>query len=204
MHFTLPIFTGSARPAYTRKEPLGGPERKIADTLQGQGGVSPPFLAWSPDGNFLVISNKDSPKEPAALFVVAIDTGEKRRLTSPPPAANDFSGDSNPAFSPDGRTLAFIRSSDLRTELYLLPVSDALEPVGEARQMPLGQLGYAPAWTEDGREIVFGSFRQGLWRIGVSGSATRSAESMVAFNYANFYAPLSRSNNWTVSSEVGS
>jgi hypothetical protein len=26
---------------------------------------------------------------------------------------------------------------------------------------------------------------------------------MVAFNYANFYAPLSRSSNWTVSSEVG-
>jgi len=25
----------------------------------------------------------------------------------------------------------------------------------------------------------------------------------VAFNYANFYAPLSRSGNWTVSSEVG-
>ena len=154
---------------------LGGPERKIADTLQ-EGGVAPPYIAWSPDGNFLVTSHKDSPKEPSALFVVAIDSGEKRRLTSPPPPANDFSGDSSPAFSPDGRTLAFIRSRDNRTELYLLPVSDALEPVGEARQIPLGQPSYAPAWTEDGREIVFGSLRQGLWRIGVSGSASRSAE----------------------------
>jgi Tol biopolymer transport system component len=158
---------------------LGGPERKIVETRAGnvsEPTVDGPYLAWSPDGNFLVISHKDSPKEPHALFVVAIDSGEKRRLTSPPPAPNDFSGDSNPAFSPDGRTLAFIRSSDFRTELYLLPVSDALEPVGEARQIPLGQPSYAPAWTEDGREIVFGSLRQGLWRIGVSGSASRSAE----------------------------
>jgi Tol biopolymer transport system component/DNA-binding winged helix-turn-helix (wHTH) protein len=155
---------------------LGGPERKIAETRLAH--VPGPYLAWSPDGNSLVISHKDkdSPKEPAALFVVAIDTGEKRRLTSPPSAVSDSSGDTNPAFSPDGRTLAFIRMSDFRTELYLLPVSDALQSVGEAKRIPLGQSRYAPAWTEDGREIIFWSWRQGLWRIGVSGSDTRSAE----------------------------
>jgi Tol biopolymer transport system component/DNA-binding winged helix-turn-helix (wHTH) protein len=152
---------------------LGGPARKITEIRLA--GVWAPFLAWSPDGNFLVISHKDSPKEPAGLFVVAIDTGEKRRLTSPPPAQSAMSGDSNPAFSPDGRTLAFVRMSDLRTELYLLPVSSALEPAGEARQIPLLK-GWGPAWTEDGHEIVFLSPGQGLWRIGVSGSDTRSAE----------------------------
>jgi len=170
---------------------LGGPERKIAEILEGN--VMGPYLSWSPDGNFLVTSHKDSPKEPAALFVVAIDGGEKRRLTSPPPAPNDFSGDSNPAFSPDGRTLAFIRTSDLRTGLCLLPVSDGLEPVGEARQIPLGQTGYAAAWTEDGREIVFGTLRQGLWRIGVSGSAARSAEpARLPFGDEAWYPAISR------------
>ena len=106
---------------------------------------------------------------------MAIDTGEKRRLTSPPSAVSAMSGDSNPAFSPDGRTLAFVRISDLRTELFLLPISDALQPVGDARLIPLVK-GWAPAWTEDGHEIVFLSPGQGLWRIGVSGSDTRSAE----------------------------
>jgi Tol biopolymer transport system component/DNA-binding winged helix-turn-helix (wHTH) protein len=152
---------------------LGGPERKIAETRLV--GVPGPYLAWSPDGNFLVTSHKDSSKESTALFVVAIDTGEMRRLTSPPSPVSHSSGDSNPAFSPDGRTLAFIRISDLRTELYLLPVSDALHPMGEAKRIPLGQIRYDPAWTEDGHEIVFSS-PQGLWRMGISGSATRSAE----------------------------
>jgi Tol biopolymer transport system component/DNA-binding winged helix-turn-helix (wHTH) protein len=153
---------------------LGGPERKIAETRLGS--LPGPYLAWSPDGNSLVISHKDSVKEPVGLFVVAIDTGEKRRFTSPPSALSDVSGDTNPAFSPDGRTLAFIRISDLRTELYLLPVSDALQPVGEAKRILLGHLSFGPAWTEDGREIIFWSERQGLWRIGASGSDTRSAE----------------------------
>jgi len=149
---------------------LGGPERKIAET-------NVPGLAWSPDGNSLVISHKNSTKEPAALFVVPIDTGEKRKLTSPPSALGDLSGDSSAAFSPDGRTVAFIRTIGLRSELYLLRVSDAIQPVGEAKRIPLGQLRcLALAWTEDGREIVFWVWRQGLWRIGVSGSDTRSAE----------------------------
>lgn len=82
---------------------LGGPERKIAETRLGNV-VFGPFLAWSPDGNFLVVSHKDSPKEPIALFVVAIDTGEKRRLTSPPSALGEVSGDTNPAFSPRANT----------------------------------------------------------------------------------------------------
>jgi Tol biopolymer transport system component len=66
---------------------LGGPERKIVETRLGsisEPMVGGPYLAWSPDGNFLVISDKDSLKETPALFVVAIDTGKKRRLTSPP------------------------------------------------------------------------------------------------------------------------
>ena len=150
---------------------LGGPERKIAEVFQGAS------LTWSPDGNSLVISDHDSPKEPAGLFLLAIDTGEKRRLTSPPfPTL----GDCCPSLSPDGRTLAFSRTVDVRTDLYLLAVSDGLKAVGEPKRIELGKLnGYAPIWTEDGREIVFlnsGLSRAELWRIDVSGSASRSAE----------------------------
>jgi Tol biopolymer transport system component len=113
--------------------------------------------------------------DPVQLFLLAIDTGEKRRLTSPP---SQVRGDRCPAFSPDGRTLAFSRAIDIMDDLYLLAVSDRLKAVGEAKRIELGNLsGYAPAWTEDGSEIVFWNARQsGLWRIDVSGSEGRSAE----------------------------
>lgn len=162
---------------------LGGPERKIAEIRLPS--LPAPYLAWSPDGNSLVLSHKDSPNEPAALFVVAIDSGEKRRLTFPPsPTISDASGDTNPAFSPDGRTLAFIRMVDLHPKLYLLPISDTVKPAGAAKEKPLGSLGgtegflqgFTPVWTEDGRQIVLSRWRQGLWRVGISGSGARFEE----------------------------
>ena len=72
---------------------LGGPERKIAEVFQGAS------LTWGPDANSLVINDQDSPKEPAGLFLLAIDTGEKRGLTSPP---SRTLGDFFPSLSPDG------------------------------------------------------------------------------------------------------
>jgi Tol biopolymer transport system component/DNA-binding winged helix-turn-helix (wHTH) protein len=158
---------------------LGGPERKITEVVIPYL-VPGPYLAWSPDGNSLVVSDRDSPKEPGALFLLEIDTGEKRRLTSPP---SQVRGDSGATFSPDGRTLAFSRQGDFRADLYLLAVSDRPKAAGEAKRIALGNLGaYHPAWTEDGREIVFSSLGQdsGLWRIAVSGSEDREPHRLVA------------------------
>jgi Tol biopolymer transport system component len=54
---------------------LGGPERKIAEIFAVHSVLMPgPYLAWSPDGNSLVISDKDSLKEPFALFLLSIET----------------------------------------------------------------------------------------------------------------------------------
>ena len=164
---------------------LGGPERKIAEVFQSAIS-SCTFLTWSPDGNSLVVSDRDTPNQPTGLFLLAIDTGEKSRLTSSPsPAILDWSGDSCPSLSPDGRTLAFIRTLDV-ADLYLLAVSDGLRAVDEPKRIELGDLrAYAPVWTEDGREIVFcntgsmywnSDIESGLWRIDVSGSAGRSGE----------------------------
>jgi Tol biopolymer transport system component len=163
---------------------MGGPERKIAEVFREEFRMAFFFcthLTWSPDGNSLVIGDRDSPKEPAGLFLLAIDTGEKRRLTSPPSQVRE---DKCAAFSPDGRTLAFSRTVDNRSDLYLLAVSDGLKAVGDAKRIELGKLSAdAPAWTEDGREIVFWnapllgrSHDSGLWRIDVSVSEGRSAK----------------------------
>ena len=47
------------------------------------------------------------PNEPASIFLLSLDSSEVRRLTSPRGSVGDY----NPAFSPDGRTLAFNRGS---------------------------------------------------------------------------------------------
>jgi eukaryotic-like serine/threonine-protein kinase len=156
---------------------IGGLERKIAEIF------SESRPTWSPDGNWLAISEKDSETEPFALSLISVDTGDKRRLTSPP---KQSFGDSDPAFSPDGRSLAFSRgiaadtSGSGLSELYLLAFSDGWKPAGEPRQITFGNQGAQyPAWTADGREIAYsagGWVSRGLWRISVFGHAAGRAE----------------------------
>ena len=141
--------------------PIGGIERRLAESphLRGERFSG---LSWSPDGKFLAVSDRTSPEEPFAIFLVSVETGEKRRLTSPPAQSL---ADHSPALSPDGRTLAFIRQSALVGDIYLVQVAE-----DETRRLTFnGQPRYL-AWTPNGREIVFSSAPGGLsnsslWRI---------------------------------------
>ena len=151
---------------------LGGPERKIAE-ISTPGEEPGPHLAWSPDGNSLVISDRDSLTDPLSLFLLSI-TGEKRRLTFPPASSI---GDTSPALSPDGHTLAFSRRvdpdinlGDLYT-LNLVATSEGLKPAGQVKRITFENRGArSPAWTSDGHEIVFAD-QTGIRRIYPSASA---------------------------------
>ena len=103
----------------------------------------------------------------------SVDTGEKRRLTSPLPPVL---ADRGPALSADGRVLAFSRATAIQaTDVYVLRLSADLRPEGEPK--PLTQdrrWNDSPAWLADGREILFSSNRDGsqsMWRVPVSGDA---------------------------------
>ncbi|HZI87527.1 MAG TPA: protein kinase [Pyrinomonadaceae bacterium] len=156
---------------------LGGPERKIAETVSDNSTFIfswlPPYLSWSADSRYLVTTDRASPGEPLSLYVLSVATGQKRRLTTPPATAL---ADGNPAVSPDGRTLAFIRViSDGTPQLYLLPLSEDYQPDGAERHLDVGQAWVvSPAWTADGQEIVCSASRRWgelrLWRVPVSGS----------------------------------
>jgi Tol biopolymer transport system component len=142
---------------------LGGPEREIAQ-------ISPSYyadrsVAWAPDGKSLTVSHRASPADPYALYLISIDNGNMRRLTSPPPR---FVGDDGPALSPDGGSLAFVRIVDGSvSDLYVLGLS-GLTPKGDPRRVTFGNLETtSAAWTPDGRELVFSSgfLHHDLWRI---------------------------------------
>jgi serine/threonine protein kinase len=91
---------------------IGGPELKLAETRQSGNDLFLHHLGWSPDGKWLAISDRSSADEPLSLFLLSIETGEKRRLTFPL-AGGPYDGDGAPAFSPDGRSIVFVRGATL-------------------------------------------------------------------------------------------
>jgi serine/threonine protein kinase len=151
--------------------PLGGPDRKLAEIRVRGSFVTPPFLAWCPDSNCLVVTDSAGEGMPAALFVVSLESGEKRQLTNPQPPAE---GDSNPAVSPDGSWLVFRRNAGGRFngELYRLPLGRGLTAAGDSRRLTPAEMdaGY-PTWMPDSKEILF-SVRGSLWKLLVPGEGT--------------------------------
>ena len=92
-------------------------------------------------------------RRPSHLYVVGIDGGEPRQLTSGALDADD------PAWSPDGRFIAFVQDStdplevreQARPELYVLTVA-----TGAIRRVTTGfALNSAPAWSPDGQSLAF-------------------------------------------------
>ena len=189
--------------------PFGGPERKLAeitaDTSTSLFSWVPPYLSWTPDSKYLVTMDRLSPDEPYGLFVLSVATGEKRRLTTPPAPAT---ADGNPAISPDGRTLAFVRVvAEGSTQVWVLPLSANYGPAGEVRRLDLPQQFLtSPAWTADGREIVYSASDQWaagetrLWRVPVSGVERPQPLATVGEN--GFQATISREGHRLVYADL--
>lgn len=143
---------------------LGGAERKL-----GESAVC--GLSWSPDGRFLALTDKDPPQAPFSIFLLTIETGEKRRLTTPP---KEYFGDGDPRFSPNGKTLAFARSpATTSADVYVLPIAAGGTPVAEPRRVTFqNQVVSDLDWTPDSRTIVYSSGPLGspiLWMVPASG-----------------------------------
>jgi eukaryotic-like serine/threonine-protein kinase len=147
---------------------LGGPERKLYSgtsaflSLYEYGNA----LSWSPDGKYLAFSGQRSPREPNSIYLLSLDNLETRQLTQPPAG---FLGDSTPAFSPDGKVLAFVRGASSRdVEIYVMPATG-----GDPKRLTFdNRSGRSLAWTADGHDIVFSLWFYGnlrLWRVPASG-----------------------------------
>jgi len=152
--------------------PLGGPERWLADVSGTPGGG----LGWTPDGKWLAFPQMDSPLG-SSIWAIAIDTGERRRLTTFVTRAGEGRyalGDYGPSFSPDGRSLAFCRKvHDSVYKLYVQPLTRDLRPDGEAKLVtdrPYAGFDRSLIWTPDGQDLVYAAgVPQSLWRVAASG-----------------------------------
>ncbi|MFL6353756.1 MAG: protein kinase domain-containing protein [Bryobacteraceae bacterium] len=148
---------------------LGGAERKIGDSEPNTWTSS--ALSWSSDGKFLAVSDRSGPGASFAIFLISLESGQRRRLTLPP---SEYVGDLSPHFSPDGKTLAFVRARyEISNAIYLLPVSGDGKPDGEPRRLTPDQPWIAGLdWTSDSRNIVYSlgqPVRTNLWMIDASG-----------------------------------
>ncbi|HJQ23482.1 MAG TPA: protein kinase [Blastocatellia bacterium] len=166
---------------------LGGPDRRLAETFPKPATFIEHCLDYSPDGKLLAVSDKGSQQEPFSIFLLSTESGEKRRLTAPPAGSL---GDSVPAFSPDGTSLAFVRAVSAGVfDIYIIAVTG-----GEPRRLTFDNAQVKSlAWTSGGREIVFTSSRGGsisnLWRIPAAGGR---AERVVGVGQRVFSATVSR------------
>ena len=146
--------------------PLGGLERKVTD-IRPRPFLRLPRVSWCPDSKCVVVTDatSDDPTKPGALFVVSVDSGDKRQLTFP---ESHFLTDSDPAISPDGRSLVFRRdTAPFSGQLYFVDLAPDVTVKGTARPIsPVLLIAYWPDWISND-EIVF-SAKGALWRLKVA------------------------------------
>ncbi|MEJ2188363.1 MAG: protein kinase, partial [Acidobacteriota bacterium] len=114
-------------------------------TFQGGKETSP---SLSPDGTLLAYVSEASGNKD--IFLQDVRTGSTINLT-----AESAADDSQPAFSPDGTRITF-RSEREGGGIFLVPTLG-----GPARR--LAEYGFNPAWSPDGRLVVFSTNSGAVW-----------------------------------------
>lgn len=111
---------------------------------------------WSPDSRTLVFEAAFSSfRDIYALDLADRTAPKQRRLTDHP------AGNYEPAFSPDGRQIAFVSSRDGNAEVYVMR-ADGSEP----QRVTHFQLDdWGPVWSPDGGTLAFLSNRESVDRI---------------------------------------
>ena len=149
--------------------PVAGSERKLANFPVRD----PP--SWRRDGRAIAVArirqNDNEGAEAGGIHALPLDSGPPRPLTAPPAPQYDTA----PAFSPDGRSLAFARCESIvpACDVYVLGLSEDLAVEAAPRRLTTQRLwNVGVTWTGDGRDVVYGAEGANtayLWRVRAEG-----------------------------------
>jgi Tol biopolymer transport system component/DNA-binding winged helix-turn-helix (wHTH) protein len=164
--------------------------KEVQITSDGAGNFHP---AFSPDGNLLAYYSRKR----GGIWIVPVTGGAPKQLT-------EFGG--SPAWSPDGKTIAFAngnhlldptgRNANSPETLWLVAVESGEEP--RRLTQPNSPAGghSSPNWSPDGRRIVFDtndpSFSE-VWSVSANGDDLKKLSGDLAFATDAVYAPEGKS-----------
>jgi tricorn protease len=128
--------------------------------------------ALSPDGTTLAFAWRGD------IWSVAVKGGAARRLTQHPAV------ESSPAFSPDGKQIAFVSDREGTRQVYVMPADG-----GEPRQLTWHSEGYKlDGWFPDGKGLLVNITRDHFWKRGERlarlDATARKAEQVLLDDYA--------------------
>src|SRR5215207_4620531 len=135
--------------------PNGSHIRQITHPPEGFTDDSP---AWSPDGTKVAFHRRCSLWRcyENRIMVVDVNTGDTRKVThcKGGPPDNCFPDASEPAFSPDGKSIAFRRST-MGIFIVGLDGSDPHQVTNVQKRGALEFEDFGPAFSPDGKRLVF-------------------------------------------------
>ncbi|NYF91657.1 Tol biopolymer transport system component [Edaphobacter lichenicola] len=121
-------------------------------------------LSWAPSGSSLIYPDHSGTSPNSSIFLLDLHTFSTRSITTPPAG---WEGDLNPAYSPNGKWIAFTRASETAVrDIYFMSTA-----TGELHQLTHDHLNIdSLAWAADSSFLIFSSNRggkYGLWKIGL-------------------------------------
>ena len=153
---------------------MGGVPRKLLEMPPGslfENLASPTSISWSPDGRFLAFNSARGGTP--VIWIASAESGESHRASTAP---EGYYMEVSPAFSPDGRTLAYIRARDTYSRTVVL---QDMNPDGttkghEREIVPYDRRIEQLAWQPDGRGLILAvrtmGERTGLFRLKPGGT----------------------------------
>jgi Tol biopolymer transport system component/DNA-binding winged helix-turn-helix (wHTH) protein len=151
---------------YIAEPGSGRPARKVY-TPQEPSHWEQGALSWSPDGRTLIFPDHVGSQPDSCIFALDLGTGKARPISTPPAG---WEGDLNPAYSPDGRRIAFTRASETAVrDIYWMDAGGGPLHRLTHDRMDIDGL----AWSTGSDAIVFSSNRggkYGLWTMALNAS----------------------------------